>query len=378
MTPHHKETNFINNQPVRFYKFVALAFLLITIVLFVVIIFMSSKRATISITTTAEPIEANKVFSIGMGGDYKSLIVTTTLKLTKTFSPTGSEEKLGLAIGTVTLHNDGSEDQSLIIKTRLLTPEGVLFRLKDKVLVPAKGTVEAEVYADVEGKGSNIGPVAHFIIPGLNADKQKIVYASSDKPMIGGIRTVGILTDQDVEKAESELLAILAEKAKMELQGKQSEKILVMNVLSQTVNKNNLKIGEAVDGFDLSGELTAVGTFYDDKDMQNFASEALKKYIVGDVELLSDKFSYNVNLEDMDMEKITGSLKLTVNGQARLNAESKQLDKTMFYGKNKDEIRRYLLSLDHIKGVDIKFSPVWMTTVPYVADHVSVVVTESE
>ena len=52
MTPRRKETNFAPNQPVRFYKFIALTFLIITVVLFCVIIFMSSKEATITVTTT--------------------------------------------------------------------------------------------------------------------------------------------------------------------------------------------------------------------------------------------------------------------------------------------------------------------------------------
>ena len=45
-----------------------------------------------------------------------------------------------------------------------------------------------------------------------------------------------------------------------------------------------------------------------------------------------------------------------------------------FFGKNKDEVRRYVLSLDNVYSVDIKYSPAWMQTVPHVADHVSVVI----
>ena len=59
-----------------------------------------------------------------------------------------------------------------------------------------------------------------------------------------------------------------------------------------------------------------------------------------------------------------------------LNPESKQLDKSMFFGKTKDEVRRYLLKLDHVRSVDIKFSPGWIRTVPYVNEHVEVMVKE--
>ncbi len=65
-------------------------------------------------------------------------------------------------------------------------------------------------------------------------------------------------------------------------------------------------------------------------------------------------------------------------GVVTLNPESKQLDKTVFFGKSAVEIRRYLLPIQHIQNVDIEFRPVWMRTVPPIADHVNVIIKEVE
>ena len=159
MTPRRKETNFAPNQPVRFYKFIALTFLIITVVLFCVIIFMSSKEATITVTTKSDPIDVSKYVVVGPGGEWDGVVTTTLINETKAFSPTGTKEEPGIAKGRVTLVNETGYDQPLVATTRLLTPDGILFRLKDRVLVPAGGEIKAEVYADAEGASGNIGPI---------------------------------------------------------------------------------------------------------------------------------------------------------------------------------------------------------------------------
>ncbi len=61
-------------------------------------------------------------------------------------------------------------------------------------------------------------------------------------------------------------------------------------------------------------------------------------------------------------------------GLVTLNPESKLLAKTVFFGKSRDEVRRYLLSLDYVNGVEVKFSPAWMLSVPSIAENVSVII----
>ncbi|MFZ2189581.1 MAG: hypothetical protein WA057_04630 [Candidatus Magasanikiibacteriota bacterium] len=379
MTPMRKETNLGNNQPVRLYKFIALTFLLITIALFCVIVFMSSKEAAITITTKTDPIDTNKYVVVGPGGDWQGFVTTTLVLGEKDFNPTGNREEPAIATGVVTLVNESNENQPLIATTRLLTPEGILFRLKDRVLVPAKSTVEASVYADQLGAGGNIGPVEKFIIPGLREDTQKVIYAKSVAPMSGGVKVIGVLSDADVKKAEEVMLNMLEEKGK--------EALAKLNINSSTgvvykvvENKieNNATIGTEVAGFNLKGTATVLAVFYNNTDVQTEAMSLLNKRIVDGAENLSEENNHSVVLDSYDLVKGTAVLQVFANGKVKLDPSSKQLDKMVFYGKTKDEIRRYLLSLDHVQSVDISFKPAWMRTVPHVADHVQVIVKEVE
>lgn len=377
MTPRRKQTNFVDNQPVRFYKIIALTFLVLTVVLFAVIVFMSSKQATITVITKPEIAEATKFVSVGEDAENSGIVISQDIELNKKYNPTGTREELDVATGFVTLHNETEYNQPLVATTRLLTPDGILFRLENRVSVPAGGTAEAEVYADKEGKSGNIGPVEKFTIPGLREETQKVIYASSDSVMTGGVKVLGVLSTDDLKKAETDMLATLEKKARTELE-KLHPDMDMAYALVESSAETEAKIGEEVAGFELIGKAVVVGVFYNDEDLSDEAQELLNKRKVTEAEDVEDDCDYSVTLDNYDLEEGGAVLKLFVSGEVRLNPESAQVDKMIFYGKTKDEIRRYLLSLDHVHGVEIKFKPAWMHTVPHVAEHVQVIVKDVE
>ena len=132
MAPKRKQTSMPDkggNQPVKFYKVVALTFLFLTVALLGIVIFMSSKRATITITTKNTPIEINNNVEIGSSDQQNSIdgfVTSTYIVVSDRFSPTGNREEPGLATGNITIYNDGSLDQPLVATTRFLTPDNLL------------------------------------------------------------------------------------------------------------------------------------------------------------------------------------------------------------------------------------------------------------
>lgn len=381
MSPRRQETSVsANNQPVRFYKFVALSFLCLTVLLLGIIGFMSSKRATITITTKEDPIDVESTVTVGDKGPLGigGTVTTTIITLEQTFSPTGSKKEPALATGRVTLHNETNAPQSLVATTRLLTPDGVLFRLKDAVVVPAGGTVDATVLADQKGETGNIGPVERFTIPGLNEPKQKVIYASSKEPMSGGLSTVGILSMNDIDKSKKQLLSAMEKKGQETLQAKYPDQPGVFSVI-QEVTEHNAKVGEETGTFVMKGKATVLGVFYNQDQVRATAEGSLKKHTVDDIGTIrtTDK-EPKVVFDAYHPDKGTADITVYHNGIVTLNSESKQLQKMLFFGKSKEEVRRYLLSLDHVYGVDVTFRPMWVGTVPYVPDHVSIVVKQVE
>jgi len=127
----------------------------------------------------------------------------------------------------------------------------------------------------------------------------------------------------------------------------------------------------------LTGTATVVGVFYEADALRALAEKSLARKAVDDTEKIYPSSELVlVKIEEYDVADNIATLQVFHSGLSKLNPESSQLEKSLFFGKNKDEIRRYLLRLDHIRSVNIKFTPAWIRTVPYVGDHVEIIVKE--
>jgi hypothetical protein len=362
-------------QPVRFYKIVAITFLILTLVLFGVIIFMSSKRAVVTIVTKNDVVDIStriKIGSIEHGADIAGTSTTTMITYKDSFSPTGSKQEEGIATGFVTLHNDSNSSQPLVATTRLLNEDDVLFRLKDRIVVPANGEIRAEVYADEKGIGGDILPQEKFIIPGLNVNRQKEVYASSDESMSGGLAQVGVLSSDDLRKAEKELEEKLLEEGMALF----ADNTAIVNIIQKTI-ESDTDVGNEIAKFTLTGKATIVATMYDVEELNEWATKALKKREISDDEIVHPSYTDpTVTFDEYDAVEGIAIVQVFQDGLATLNPESPTLQKNMFLGKTKDEVRHYLLPLDHVHEVDVEFSPAWIRKVPFISEHVTVVVKE--
>lgn len=369
-------------QPVRFYKVVALTFLVLTIVLLGMVLFMSTKRATITIMTSATPVDVSTVVTIGedvTDSALQGVVTSTIVTLSELFQPTGEDEQPGFAEGTVTLVNDSDRSQPLVKTTRLLTPEGVLFRIQDGVTVPANGQVTVLARADKEGKSGNVGPTS-FTIPGLNESRQKEVYARVESALTGGVRVVGVLSTDDIKRSEKILLEKLEERANDILSAQVEDEDLasVFSIEGKTFTVDK-EIGEEVDGFTITGTATVIGVFYDEEGVIAKARKKLNTRAIDDTEIVkSVEGGATITFESYDRSDNVALLDVFSSGTAELNPESTKLQKSEFFGKTKDEVRRYLLTLDHVSGVEVKLQPAWVGRVPQVADHVRIVVTKTQ
>ena len=139
--------------------------------------------------------------------------------------------------------------------------------MADRVVVPARGQVSVSVYADQPGASGNIGP-SKFTIPGLNEEKQKVIYASSSVAMDGGTKKVGILTADDLKTAESNY----AEKVKQAIDNS-IKPVAPFNQKVVFVPAHNVsadrKAGEEVSEFVLSGTNTVVVVYFNSDDLKS-------------------------------------------------------------------------------------------------------------
>ena len=144
------------NPPLDIYKKIALSFIVLTLVLIVVIFYFTLSYAYITIFPKNKEVATNFNFIIVedsvatnvSDGIFIGKIINQTLEGEKEFPTSGSTILTGDTAGKVKITNNLSTSQILIINTRLLSPDGILFRLKNRVEVPANGTLETEVYPD--------------------------------------------------------------------------------------------------------------------------------------------------------------------------------------------------------------------------------------
>lgn len=121
---------------------------------------------------------------------------------------TGQEEVSERATGRITVYNEFSTNpQRLIKNTRFESPEGLIYRIPESVMVPGftrdaednivPGTIQVEVFSDGTGEQYNIPP-ARFTIPGLEgSDQFDAMYAISEMEFMGGFEGMQFIIDEE-------------------------------------------------------------------------------------------------------------------------------------------------------------------------------------
>lgn len=379
MRVRHTETRSYQSEPsVNFYRTIALSFLVITVVLLAVVVFVTSKKATVTILAKEDTKSIN--LSVGVNTNTSTAegasvitgsVSSTLVNFSQKYFPTGSKTVEGIAGGQVTLYNNTAEAQTLVKTTRLLSDKGVLFRLSDKVTVPANGKTTAQVYADKSSADNAIGP-SQFTIPGLAIDKQKLIFAKSEVAMESGVKKIGVLTDEDIKAAQQDFAQKLKAQYSSESADPNTKKIVSILNNNPTTDK---KVGDEVDGFTLSGTSTVVIVSYDKASLDSVVSVAVSSKV--DVAL--EKVLTVTNepkVEVVSYDAVSGSAQLSVNQDVKvtLDANAEKLSPQYFMGKSKDEIERYVFELDHVAGVQVDFSPGWIGKAPSVPDKIKVIV----
>ena len=248
------------NPPLNIYKKIALSFIILTLLLIAVIFYFTLSYAYITIYPAEQEVKTDFNFVIvedaelvdAKEGIFIGQIVNETLEGEKTFTTTGTKQVFEDVVGEVKIINNLSRDQILVATTRLLTPDGILFRLQNRVNVPGRGSLIAEVYADDPSK-----PLAKagtkFTIPGLSQSLQELVYAETDKDFKAEGVTVKAISQAEVDQAIESLAKDLAQQVFKE-ENVSKTKILTKEIIEQAESLDLL-----VDYKDLGHKLEYVG-----------------------------------------------------------------------------------------------------------------------
>lgn len=367
--------------PLRIYRRIGLAFILSTVIMLLIVMYMALSRATIFVEPKEETVAADLLVAVKeenlQSGDILGKMGMVTLSREASFPASGDGEETPVkATGEVVIYNNSAKNQTLIATTRLLSKNGVLFRLKKTVIAPAGGSIKAAVAADKEGKSGEIGPTT-FTIPGLAANLQTKIYAKNEEPMTGGMARAGAVTEKDIEEAAQNIRSSLLEEAtaklKKDLNGGGQFAGVAFKDSFKTKNASAIP-GDKVQEFTIKIELDVVGVAYS-ADLQDLSAKTLAGMISADRRLTSSNIvEVQPSIEKYDLQDKSANFKVSLMGNTIVNADSPVFNKEKLAGMNADEVKNYLQKYAGIKNVEIKFFPFWLNRVPKLRDHVKVIV----
>jgi len=291
----------------------------------------------------------------------------------------GEEQVSRKASGTIVIYNDAStESQRLIATTRFETSSGLVYRIKDAVVVPGKktvngktqpGSVEAVVYADEAGESYNIS-LSDFTLPGLKgSSKFETIYARSKTPMSGGfVGLEKIVSESALTQSKEDLENSLRSKLIAEANQQVPEDLILIPALSSfsfedlpqsgastsnsvTVNRRGNLNGVMFKKSDLSKQLALKKISLSNEDSVN----------IKDIESLSFSFIGTPPANILAVDEIS----FTVSGTATLVWKTDEVSlKSDLVGKSKGDMPSILNNYPTVESASATIRPFWLSSFP--------------
>jgi len=372
------------------YRRMAIKFIIATAVLLLCIFYFFFSKLTISITPQSELINDSFSFVVGADtatttaeadvqvekkivGEVKEITVTAE----KTYPTSGEEVVGGETInGQVTIFNKYNKAQPLVAKTRLLSPDGKLFRIKDSVNVPAGGEIVVAIYADKPSADSALSAGTRFTIPGLWAGLQDQIYAENKEDFSYQTEVKHILQQKDIDLAKRDINEVLSLKAKNEIDSSSQNNVTVYgDVADSLVNEIDAKLGDEKAQFTAKASKKIVIISFAKEAVAKMAEARLSLLVPDDKQLAAfDGNQITYNLEDYNTDTQIATIKAYFGSSMFLKSDSSLLDRKKMVGLNRKQISQYLDSFPEIKSYELNFSPSFVTNAPNLPDKIKVIV----
>lgn len=364
------------------YRRIAVTFVALTFLTLAAVVYLSFSRATVHVVSEARAVSTTFVADVVAAPteetDIQGVVVSNVFEQAseKTIEAgTGSKEVEAKAGGMVTIYNKTGSAQPLVATTRLLSPEQVLFRIDTGVTVPANGSVEVMAHADEPGAVGEIGPTK-FTIPGLGTTLQQSIYGESTEAFVGGVQQVGVVTQEDLDKAASELeeemIVAARDTLRLQANGTYTGEAFFPEVLEK---KSDTPPGTEAGVVRISMRLRVVAVFFDKDQLAGIAEAKLYEQVPKGIDISdANSDALEIKVDHYDLEGQIANLNVTISGDGELAPTSDVFNKDQMLGKSAVEVKRSLESSDAIKSVDITFTPFWLKRMPTLKDHIRIVV----
>lgn len=376
----------IKTPSITFYRNIAVTFLALTVLLLLAVAYMSVKKVTIRVVAQPVTLQASALARVGEKAEDMPHLAGATgrfeVELSREFVPTGTKEKETQATGTVVIKNTTDRNQPLVATTRLLTSDGILYRLKNTVTAPARGSVDAAIYADKPGKASEREPKVNekgeaerLTIPGLAEPLQSKIYAELKTAVTGGVQKAGVVSPEDVKRAKEALRDAARDEAQKLLVAREKSGEgfgyagAVQNIAFETSGTDQTEVSS----FTVKAKAVVIAALYNKEAAAQLANTRLQDKVARQpVKLVLGEAMPEVKVDRYDDNGKWVQLALAQSGVTYLTEQSPALDAMKFYGKSRADIEAYVRGIPGVQDVSVKFRPAWSDVAPRVPEHIEV------
>lgn len=395
-------------------------FVIISIILFFLIVYIALPSATIYIKPTLkiqksvlniEMIQKEKIGRIVSEEDRIIPIYPITLEYERTIklSPTGRIFKGTSATGKIILSNTTKDPWPIVANSRLQTKDGLVFLTRYFVTVPGgsasnPGKITVDVIARDKdatdifiGSRGNIGP-SKFFFPALSKFNQALIYGENKESFTGGTDFFDYyVTKDDLSIAKQKVISELENSAVAELKKEVAKNDTISDVslklfdrsdkmISRTLINSEVRAHEddKTNEFEAWGKMTASGFYYNEKDLETILTNNLiLRHISPTEKILKIKDnSLQINeVLEASPEKATVKVNVSLDGIVAFDFMNAKLDlvrqiRDNVVGKNKAEAEQYINNLKEISEARISIWPLWSPTLPTIPENIKIQIEE--
>ncbi len=370
------------------YRKLSLFFIALTVLLLGSIFYFYVVSLTVEVTPKKER-KSDKTSFVVVNQDNKDVLSSNKeaiegaveqipIKEEGTFQATGAKV-LGREItGKAIIYNNKNDKQILIATTRLMSPEGKVYRIKDRVEIPPNGKAEVGIYTDEPSEEMAIGPT-RFTLPALWSGLQDKVYAESKEAFVYNTQVEKYIQQIDIDKGLQDLKASMVDKVARQFGDnyKGYDKVISeIDKNSLNVNKSN-EAGDKVDQFtiELSANVNVVA-FKKSHAEQLAEGKFLSKAPTDKKVLGLDQNETEYSLSNTDFKSGEAVVEISYVGFLAARKGDALVEKDKLVGLNEAQIKTYLSNTDNFSDFKISFSPPFMKKAPILVNRIKVIIKE--
>lgn len=357
--------------------------------LVLVVLYVSFARATVTLypkeqeakTEYSATIDASKGFDPAKLDYVAGRIETVEKSGTKKVEGVTEKPIPDYAHVTVTIYNQQGGAQPLLANSQLVNEDGIKFLTDEAVTVPGGGSVTVGATAAEPGKKYNIEP-SRFNFIKLSVSLQSLVYAESTEKATGGERVENAASNEEIKKAQEELIADLQKQGEEELRSKlkATEQFVPEAVIKKVLDQGaTVAAGEEATGFEVTAKVSLSTVFFDENNLLQLSIAKLTASLAEGLELVSyDPKTFNYEISSFDEKNSTAKLSARLSGVARPRLGQDVYDKEAIKGKSRKEVTDHFKQFTDIDHVEVRFMPPFVRTIPTIVDKITIVVGESD